>query len=59
MYPKLTVLFTSSVQLVINVHICQDFFPPNKQTNEHFEKHFKEHGLEKLISYQVTRMVVL
>ncbi|KXJ21157.1 basic leucine zipper and W2 domain-containing protein 1 [Exaiptasia diaphana] len=32
-----------------------DFFPPNKQTNEYLEKHFQEHGLDKLISFQRAR----
>lgn len=29
-----------------------EFFPPNKQTQEMFEKHFTAHGLEKLVDYQ-------
>lgn len=29
-----------------------EFFPPNKQTQEIFEKHFTAHGLEKLVDYQ-------
>ncbi|KAK3712999.1 hypothetical protein QZH41_014107 [Actinostola sp. cb2023] len=32
-----------------------DFFPPNKQNNEYFEKHFREHGLDKLITFQRAR----
>jgi len=32
-----------------------DFFPPNRQTNEYFEKHFREHGLDKLITFQRAR----
>ncbi|XP_048580258.1 eIF5-mimic protein 2 [Nematostella vectensis] len=31
------------------------FFPPNKQTVEHFEKHFKAHGLEKMVSFQLAQ----
>jgi len=30
-----------------------EFFPPNKQTQEMFEKHFNAHGLEKLVAFQV------
>ncbi|XP_078378726.1 eIF5-mimic protein 2-like [Oculina patagonica] len=29
-----------------------EFFPPNKQTQEMFEKHFNAHGLEKLVVFQ-------
>ncbi|XP_068669859.1 eIF5-mimic protein 2-like [Montipora capricornis] len=29
-----------------------EFFPPNKQTQEMFEKHFIAHGLEKLVEFQ-------
>ncbi|KAJ7365670.1 Basic leucine zipper and W2 domain-containing protein 2 [Desmophyllum pertusum] len=29
-----------------------EFFPPNKQTEEMFEKHFNAHGLEKLVAFQ-------
>ncbi|XP_020630837.1 basic leucine zipper and W2 domain-containing protein 2-like, partial [Orbicella faveolata] len=29
-----------------------EFFPPNKQTQEMFEKHFNAHGLEKLVAFQ-------
>ena len=32
----------------------QEFFPPNKQTQEMFEKHFNAHGLEKLVQFQVS-----
>ena len=31
----------------------KEFFPPNKQTQEMFEKHFNAHGLEKLVAFQV------
>lgn len=35
----------------------QDFFPPNKQTQEMFEKHFNANGLDKLVLFQVTWLV--
>ena len=31
----------------------QNFMPPNRQTTEHFEKHFTAAGLDKLVGYQV------
>ncbi|XP_031564656.1 basic leucine zipper and W2 domain-containing protein 1-like [Actinia tenebrosa] len=36
-----------------------DFFPPNKKTLEHFEAHFTEHGLNKLITFQRARESVV
>lgn len=31
-----------------------EFFPPNKQTQEMFEKHFNANGLEKLVEFRVS-----
>lgn len=36
----------------------QDFMPPNRQTAEHFDKHFTAAGLEKLVGYQRIQMAV-
>jgi len=35
------------------IFVVKEFFPPNKQTQEMFEKHFNAHGLEKLVAFQV------
>jgi len=34
----------------------QNFMPPNRQTAEHFEKHFTAAGLDKLVGYQRIQM---
>lgn len=41
---------------LVFVVVLQEFFPPNKQNQEAFEKHFNAHGLEKLVTFQVSHI---
>lgn len=43
----------TQLMLTFFYFVVKEFFPPNKQTQEVFEKHFNAHGLEKLVAFQV------